>query len=76
MTNFRNWLIGSAIVLTGCFAASAFTTTDADTLFNAYNAAYYFPNGGNSYYKTDNGTGTNPGWWTFAEEIEMAVLRF
>ena len=72
MTNFRNWLVGSAIVLTGCFAASAFTTTDADTVFNAYNTAYYFPNGGNSYYKIDNGTGVNPGWWTFAEEIEMA----
>src|SRR5262245_51834423 len=37
----------------------AFTTNDAITIFNAYNSAFQVA----GYY---------PGWWTGAEEIEMA----
>lgn len=64
-------MLGSMVVLAGVIAASAFTRSNADTIFDAYNAAFYTNNGG-FYYKTDSGTGTGPGWWTFAEEIEMA----
>jgi hypothetical protein len=60
------------LLLAGGIPASAFTATDADTIFNSYNTAFYVTNSGNAYYKTDNGSGTGPGWWTFAEEIEMA----
>lgn len=52
--------------------AKAFWPADADTSYNAYNSAFYVANGGNSYYKMDTGSGTGPGWWTLAEEIEMA----
>jgi len=72
MSRFIYRLVWLATVLAGASAVSAFTTNDADTIFNAYNNAFYVANGGNSYYKINNGTGTNPGWWTYAEEIEMA----
>jgi len=72
MTDFKNWLVCLLIVLGGAVSASAFTMDNANTLFDAYNTAFYVANGGNSYYKSDNGTGTSPGWWTYAEEIEMA----
>ena len=71
MTGFKNVLVCSVIVLTGG-VASAFTASDADTIFNSYNNAFYVSSGGNAYYKLDTGSGTGPGWWTFAEEIEMA----
>src|SRR6266403_4324845 len=60
MTGFKQWLILSIALLTGGFAASAFTTNDAITIFTAYNSAFQQASG---YY---------PGWWTGAEEIEMA----
>ena len=53
-------------------SARAFWPADADTSFNAYNNAFYSAGNGNAFYKMDNGTGTGPGWWSFAEEIEMA----
>ena len=52
--------------------ANAFWPADADTAFNAYNNAFYVSNGGNAYYKMDTGPGSGPGWWTLAEEMEMA----
>ena len=63
MTTFTNWLTCSALLLGGAASASAFTSTDAAAIFNAYNNAYSV--GG--YY---------PGWWTGAEEIEMAEDAF
>src|SRR6185295_1960805 len=59
MTRFKQRLAGLLIALCGVVPASAFTTNDAVTIFNAYNTAFLV--GG--YY---------PGWWTGAEEIEMA----
>ncbi|MDB6065165.1 MAG: hypothetical protein JWR26_1373 [Pedosphaera sp.] len=70
MSGFKGWLLSAVVVLAG--GVAAFAGTNEDTIFNAYNNAYYVANGGNSYYKSNNGSGTNPGWWTFAEEIEMA----
>ena len=75
MTAPKNHAISGLILLSllaGGTPVAAFTATNADTIFNAYNTAFYVTNGGNAYYKTDNGSGTGAGWWTFAEEIEMA----
>lgn len=52
-------LLCFAIFLTGAGLAAAFTTNDAATVFSAYNTAFLV----SGYY---------PGWWTGAEEIEMA----
>jgi len=59
MRNVKNILVGCAFLLFGGLAASAYTAADADTAFSAYNNAFLV--GG--YYA---------GWWTGAEEIEMA----
>src|SRR4051794_9632908 len=59
MTEFKKWLACLLIVMCGGVAASAFTVADANTGFTAYNNAFLV--GG--YYN---------GWWTGAEEIEMA----
>jgi len=53
-------------------ATSVPATNAADAIFNAFNNAFYVNNSGNNYYKLDTGSGTGPGWWTLAEEIEMA----
>src|ERR1039458_5901832 len=58
MIALKNWLACSVIML-ACGAASAFTTSDAGTIFNSYNNAFLV----SGYY---------PGWWTGIEEIEMA----
>jgi predicted alpha-1,6-mannanase (GH76 family) len=60
MRTFKRWLVCFTIISASCGAAGAFTTNDAITIFDAYNAAFRDSNG---YY---------PGWWTGAEEIEMA----
>jgi predicted alpha-1,6-mannanase (GH76 family) len=72
MTGFKRLLVCLVLALGTGGAAFAFTADDGDTIFNAYNSAFYVANNGNAYYKTDTGNGTGPGWWTFAEEIEMA----
>ncbi len=59
MLRFKHWLTGSTLLLAGVVSLAAFTANDAATIFNAYNNAFLV--GG--YY---------PGWWTGAEEIEMA----
>jgi len=59
MIDIKKWLACWAFWVVGGLTASAFTTSDANTIFTAYNNA--FAVGG--YY---------PGWWTGAEEIEMA----
>jgi len=59
MAKLKNWALCSVALLCGIMSASAFTTNDAATIFTAFNSA--FSVGG--YY---------PGWWTGAEEVEMA----
>ena len=59
--------------------ARAFTSADADNMFNSFNSAFYnnIGQGGNYYYKTDTTSpNTGSGWWTYAEEIEMAEDAF
>lgn len=63
MTDFKNWLVGLTILLSSGMSALAFTSSNADTNFNAYNNAFLV--GG--YYA---------GWWTGAEEIEMSEDAF
>ncbi|MCX6904161.1 MAG: hypothetical protein NTW03_11940, partial [Verrucomicrobia bacterium] len=59
MTELKYWLACSLVLLCRVLPASAFTTNDAATIFTAYNNAFCV----SGYY---------PGWWTGAEEVEMA----
>lgn len=58
MMNIKCILAGWLFSILGGLSVSAFTTSDANTAFTAYNSAFA-PAGG------------YPGWWTGAEEIEM-----
>jgi len=60
MSNPKKWLLYLAFAWVGCSPAAAFTTNDAVTIYNAFNTAFR------------DGTGYYPGWWTGAEEVEMA----
>ena len=72
---FPSWLVALAIWLGSLLASPAFTTTDADTLFNAYHTTFFQTNGGNAYYKNDTTAGTGVNWWTLAEEIERLSVE-
>ncbi|HWH71996.1 MAG TPA: glycoside hydrolase family 76 protein, partial [Candidatus Sulfotelmatobacter sp.] len=70
----RFWPFALVLVLLGwAGSARALNATNADTLLSAYNTAFYTPYGSGGYYKMDTGSGTGAGWWTYAEEIEMAL---
>lgn len=75
------WKIGRKVVAlaslsAACFmtTASGFTDSDATTLFNNFNNAFY--NGtGNAYYKSSK-SGGDTGFWQQAEIIEMVCDRY
>lgn len=72
----RRWpllciLIAALVVVFLATRASAFVAADSDTIFNAYNNAFYVANGGNAHYKLSQ-SNANPGYWTLANQIEMA----
>jgi predicted alpha-1,6-mannanase (GH76 family) len=53
--------------------AHGFTTSDANTLMNAYNAAFYVDQGTSGYYKDKTNVTTATWFWGQAEEIEMLL---
>lgn len=75
----RNGLCATAaavLVLGGGGKAKAFTATDATNMWNSYNNAFYVGNGGNAYYRRNQGGGMDTtGFWSNAELIEMAIDR-
>jgi predicted alpha-1,6-mannanase (GH76 family) len=52
--------------------AFAFTTNDANAIFNSYAKAYYSLSGTNGYFKDDQAGGTAD-FWKQAEEIECVI---
>ncbi len=80
----RRWVEKLLVVVAGmvvpalCWCpmpASALHATNADTIFNAYNNAFYYVSGGSGYYKDDT-TGGQTWFWGQAEEIEMAIDHY
>lgn len=51
----------------------AFTTSDANTIMNSYNTAFYSVSGGNGYFKLTTAVTTRTDFWKQAEEIEMVA---
>src|SRR6266404_155165 len=68
----RIYLVIGAITLGQWISASAFTTNDANTIFNSYSNAYYSLNGANGYFK-DTQAGGMADFWKQAEEIECVI---
>jgi predicted alpha-1,6-mannanase (GH76 family) len=61
---------GVSLLFAPGFCARA--ASDADTIFSAYNDAFYFTEGTNGYYRATNGGGKT--WfWDRAEQMEMVL---
>ncbi|HWH72508.1 MAG TPA: hypothetical protein VNT26_24310, partial [Candidatus Sulfotelmatobacter sp.] len=56
------WMVLWAVSLTVILPAQAFTTTDADTAFKAFNQAFYSLSDGKGYYKKDTSGGRSDFW--------------
>jgi Glycosyl hydrolase family 76 len=55
-------------------ALAQWTPADAQTAFHAYNHAFYFSPGGDSYeYRVSQDATSTSGFWVGAEEIELAI---
>ncbi len=66
-----------AAILAGCLLllaprARAVTPADADTIFKAYNQAFYVEQGTNAFYRATNGGGKTF-FWERAEQMEMVL---
>src|ERR1700743_696431 len=53
-------------------SARAFTAQNANTVFSAFNSAFYYQNGTNGFFK-DTQTGGVTYFWGQAEEIECVI---
>jgi hypothetical protein len=53
--------------------ALAYSTNDVDTIFSAYNSAFYVQNGTNGFYKNSQTDGSAAYFWGQAESIECAI---
>ncbi len=65
-------MICVVIFLAGGNPASAFTTNDANAIFNSYTKAFYVLDGTNGYFKADQAGGIAD-FWKQAEEIECVI---
>lgn len=66
-------LVTITLVAGAIHSASAFTNSDANTLINAYNAAFFVDQGSSGYYKDSTATSSATWFWGQAEEIEMLI---
>lgn len=66
------WILRFVTVLAFATGARAFTSSDADSIFAAYNKAFYFAktNGGSFHLTTDGG---KTFFWERAEQMEMVL---
>ncbi len=74
MSQFKR-LIGLAVlffVLKAGTLALAFSATDANSVFSAYNSDFYMQNGTNGYFKNNQSGGVDY-FWSQAEEIECVI---
>ncbi len=63
-------------LLCGTGTASAFTAAEATAIWNSFNNAFYVGNGGDAYYRKNQGGGKDTtDFWYNSEELEMAVDR-
>ena len=55
------------------FPAKAVTTNDINTIFGAFNSAFYTQSGTNGYFKNSQTDGSPTYFWSQAEEIECVI---
>ena len=59
------WLSGQTV--------RAYSSTDANTIFSAYNSAFYSQNGTNGFFKNSQTDGSEAYFWSQAETIECVI---
>lgn len=65
-------LVIGLLISCGALAASAFTSADADAIFDAHTKAFYQEKDGRAWYaKTTEGGKAD--YWTWAEQLEMVL---
>jgi autotransporter-associated beta strand protein len=70
---YARWFTYLACLVTS-MSASAFTTNDANTIFNAYSNAFYYRSGTNGWFENNQTGGNSPTYfWGQAEEIECVI---
>jgi predicted alpha-1,6-mannanase (GH76 family) len=69
--NIRYGLLLISMLVGGSESASAFSATNANTIVDAWNTAFYSTSGG-AHYK-DRKSGGDTGWWQQAECIEALI---
>ena len=67
-------LLGTAAGLPPSAQAQSYTSDDADTIINSFQAAYYARDCAGAYYKRDPSGGVSD-FWRYAEMIEMSGQR-
>jgi predicted alpha-1,6-mannanase (GH76 family) len=74
------WRIHTAVMIViffavGCcsFAARAFTSADADTLFDAHTKAFFRMTNGGAFYQKSTKGNRPADFWTEAEQLEMVL---
>jgi predicted alpha-1,6-mannanase (GH76 family) len=60
-------------LLTANAPAFAFSPTDANTVFSAFNSAFYVQSGTNGYFKNSQTDGSESYFWTQAEMMECVI---
>ena len=61
------------VVSWGAPAAKAFTSTDADTIFEAHTKAFYKEKNGCAWFKESTTGEKKASFWTRAEQLEMVL---
>ena len=68
------WLVGIFLALCGgAFTAQAFTSADADTVFDAHTQAFFRRTNGGAVYRKSTETNRPADFWTEAEQMEMVL---
>jgi predicted alpha-1,6-mannanase (GH76 family) len=67
------WLVVLCCLLKTGSAAFAFSPIDADTVFAAFNSAFYTQNGTNGFFKNSQTDGSASYFWGQAEMIECVI---
>ena len=66
-------ILAACVMLLTSHSVQAFSSTDANTVFSAYNSAFYSQNGTNGFFKNGQTDGSEAYFWGQAETIECVI---
>jgi len=72
-TRRPSWVLIFFLLLAAGVSTLAFSTGDANTIFSAYNSAFYRQSGTNGYFRNSQTDGSAAYFWGQAEMIECVI---